>query len=283
MSGTLSLALMALALLQQTDTVVPLNGATRLSLENAGGTIVVTTWDRPAVRIQAEHSSRVYIDIDRRGTTLDVEADAERGPATIVDYRITVPATLDLDLEGMYSSISVTGSRGSIEAETLQGDIVIRGGRGTVEVSSTNGKVDVEGAEGRIEVETVSQSVRVANSSGEVLAESVGGSVILENLRARRVEAGTVGGPVRFTGAMERGGTYSFVSHGGSVDIVVPRDAAATFTIATIHGGISARLPGAPERFDRGRRHTFSVNGGGAQVEVETFGGRITIGPAGGA
>ena len=58
MSGTLTLALAAFALLQQTDTVIPLDGATRLSVENPGGSIVVTTWDRPSVRIQAEHSSR---------------------------------------------------------------------------------------------------------------------------------------------------------------------------------------------------------------------------------
>ncbi|MBW3534026.1 MAG: DUF4097 domain-containing protein [Gemmatimonadetes bacterium] len=282
MSGTLTLALAALALLQQTDTVVPLNGATRLSVDNPGGSIVVVTWDRPAVRIEAEHSARTFIDIDRRGQTLDVEAEARRGPATIVDYRITVPASLDLDLEGMYTTITVTGADGTVEAETLQGDIQVRGGRGTLKLSSTNGKIDVEGAEGRIEIETVGQPVRVANSAGEVLVESVGGSITMENVRARVVEAGTVGGRIRYSGTLAPDGRYFFGTHGGPIDIEVPEGTGATFTLATIHGGITANVAGAPERFARGQRHSFTTGGGGAQVEAETFGGRITLARPGG-
>jgi hypothetical protein len=58
MSGAVIGALMALSLVQQTDTVIALDGAIRLDVENAGGRVSVTTWDRPEIRIRADHSRR---------------------------------------------------------------------------------------------------------------------------------------------------------------------------------------------------------------------------------
>ena len=270
-------ALAVLAMMQQTDTVFPLDGATRLSVEAPGGSIVVTAWERQEVRIQATHSSRTFVDVDRRGATIDVEAEANRGPATIVDYRISAPAGLDLDLEGMYASITVEGMNGEVEAETMQGDVRVVGGRGTVNVSAVQGSITVENAQGRIEVEGVSGPVRIVGSSGELYVETVGSNIDFENVRAQVVEAGSVGGRIRYLGSLQDGGRYFFGTHGGTVEIGVPTGSNATFSLATLHGSFSSDLPGAPERIQRGQRSTFAVGNGSAQVEVETFGGRIAI------
>lgn len=275
MSGLTVGALMALALIQQTDTVLALDGATRLAVEAPGGSITVTAWDRPEVRIRATHSSRSFVEIRRRGSTIDVELEASRGPATIVDFRIDAPATLGLDLEGMYTQIVVEGMRGEVSAETFDNVRVVGGS--DVKVSSVHGEVTVEGADGRVEVETVGKAARVADSAGEVYVESVGGGVTLENLRVRVVEAGSVGGAIRYSGTLQDGGRYYFGTHGGSVEIGVPENANATFNLATVHGGFTSDLAGAPERLARGRRTSFSVGSGSALVEVETFGGRISI------
>jgi hypothetical protein len=277
MSTTLALALVAATLVPQTDTVIPVEDATRLSVESLGGSITVTTWQRQEVRIVAEHSSRTTVDIDRRGTTLDVEAEANRGPATIVDYRITVPAEMDLELEGYHTDITVEGANGSVEAETLQGDIRIVGGNGTITANSATGGVVVEGATGTIEVASVAKDVRIVGASGEVYAETVGGSIHLENVDAKVIEAGSVGGRIEYDGSMHPDGRYFFGTHGGSITVHVPEGAGATFTVATVHGSVSSDLPGAPADFAPGERHTFTVGGGGAVIEAETFGGRISV------
>ena len=44
-------ALSAAALVQQTDTIVQANGASRLSLDSFQGEVVVATWDRDAVQV----------------------------------------------------------------------------------------------------------------------------------------------------------------------------------------------------------------------------------------
>lgn len=277
MNGLLIGAFLALGTVQQTDTTFAVNGADRLQVETMGGSILVDVWDRAEVRIQAEHSSRTYIDIDRRRGVIDIEAEARRGPANIVDFHITVPRTMALDLEGMYADITVEGSDGAVEVETVQGDITIRGGRGTIEVSNTMGKILVEGARGRIDIESSMADVRVVDSSGEIYAETAAGAIVLENVDATIVDIGSTGGRVYFEGTLDPSGTYFFGAHGGSITIVVAEDASASFHLATVHGSITSNLSGETRSFRRGQRHQFEVGGGGALVEAESFGGRIRI------
>jgi hypothetical protein len=175
MSSIIVGALMALSMVQQTDTVVPLEGATRLSVDTPGGSITVEGWDRDEIRVQAEHSMRTFVDIDRSGTTVKLESDAERGPAGIVDFKLTVPRDLDLALDGMYTDIAVEGVVGEVEAENLQGDITVRGGRGRVKLGSVSGRILVEGAEGSVEVESAAGDVRILDSAGEIYGVSGGG------------------------------------------------------------------------------------------------------------
>lgn len=270
-------ALMALGMVQQTDTVFAVGSATRLEVDAPGGSVTVEVWDRNEVRVRAEHSSRTYVDIDRRGATIDVEAEARRGPANIVDFVITVPRSFDLELDGMYTDITVEGADGEVEAESLHGDVIIRGGRGVVKASSVQGRVLIEGSQGRVEAESAAAEIRIRNASGEILAESAGGDIILENVRATSVDVGTVGGRVFYSGTFAANGSYFFGSHGGTVTLSLPENVAASMTLSTIYGSITSNLPGAPARFEKGQRNAFQVGGGGAVVEVETFGGRIRV------
>lgn len=277
MNGLLIGAVMAVGMFQQTDTTFAVGRAEALHVETLGGSIEISVWDRDEVRIQAEHSSRTYIEVSRSRNHIDVEAEARRGPANLVDFRITVPRTFGLDLEANQGDITMDGVDGQVSAETVRGDIYLRGGRGSVEVSNTVGNILIEGAEGRIEIESSAADVRVVDSGGEIFAETAGGTIVLQNVTASAVDVGSTGGRVHFDGRLDPAGTYFFGSHGGSVTIVVPEDARASFNLATIHGSISSNLGGQNQSYKSGERHSFDVGGGGALVEAETYGGRIRI------
>ena len=270
-------AMIALSLAQQTDTTLAVDGATRFDLENSGGTVHVTTWNRPEIRVRADHSSRTSIDIRRRRGVITVEAESRRGPTTIVDYEITVPTSMNLRLDAMFADITVEGTAGEVVAETLQGNITILGGSGTIRASSMTGAVRVEEATGTIDIETVADDIRIVDSSGSIVAESVGGSIIMENVDASSVEAGTVGGRIVYNGAIHDGGEYFFVTHGGTIQISIPASSNVSVSTATLYGSVSSDLPGAPESFRRGERASFTVGNGSATLEAETFGGRIRI------
>ncbi len=280
MNGMVIGALMVLGMApQQTDTVFPVQNAKSLSVETPGGSIVVTGWDREEVRVQAEHSHRSFVQVRRTrgGERLSIEAEANRGPATIVDFRVSVPRSLSVDLNGMYTDITVEGMNGEVSAETMQGDVTVRGGRGSVKVSSTTGKILVEGAEGKIDAETAADDIRFVNVRGDVVAESAGGDILFEGVQASSVDVGTTGGRIAYDGTLTRGGTYYFGAHGGSVTMVVPEGTGASFNVATVYGSIVSNLEGATSQMKGGERHQFDVGGGGAIVEIETFAGRISI------
>jgi hypothetical protein len=280
MNGMVIGALMVLGMApQQTDTVFPVQNATSLSIETPGGSIVVTGWDRNEVHVQAEHGHRSYVQVRRTrgGERLSIEAEANRGPATIVDFKVSVPRGLSVDLSGTYTDITVDGMNGEVSAETMQGDVTVRGGRGSVKVSSTTGKVLVEGAEGKIDAETAADDIRFVNVRGDVVAESAGGDILFEGAQASSVDVGTTGGRISYDGTLTQGGTYYFGAHGGSVSMVVPEGTAASFNVATVYGSIVSNLEGATTQMKGGERHKFDVGGGGAIVEIETFAGRISI------
>ena len=102
MNGVIIGALMALSMVQQTDTTFAVGGAELLDVESLGGSINVTTWNEDMIRIQAEHSQRTFVEIDRGRRSISVESEARRGPANLVDYEITVPRSLGLRLEAQY-------------------------------------------------------------------------------------------------------------------------------------------------------------------------------------
>jgi hypothetical protein len=57
------------------------------------------------------------------GAVLSIDAKADRGPGSMVDYELTVPSWMPLKLGGMYAQVTVEGSKAPIEVETLEGDI----------------------------------------------------------------------------------------------------------------------------------------------------------------
>lgn len=260
-----------------TDTTFSAAGVTRLHANTQGGEIIVRTWNRDQIRVQAEHSSRARLDVERSGETVTLRIRG-RGVVHAVDYTITVPARMGLDLGGLNADVDVQGVTGDVDVKTVQGEVTVRGGRGRVRLQSVNGSVRLENAQGDISAKTVSGSVSVQNVSGDIVAESVSGGVDVRG-DARSVQATTISGEVIYSGPLRDGGAYFFSSHSGSVVLDVPENSDATFTIATVSGSFRSgfRVTVPPQR--SGRRFSFTVGSGRAQVEAESFSGDVIVGP----
>ncbi|HEX2188685.1 MAG TPA: DUF4097 family beta strand repeat-containing protein [Longimicrobiaceae bacterium] len=266
-----------LAAAPQTDTTFTVQPNARLEVRNTGGDITVRTWDRNAVRIEAEHSSRTEVDVENTGAVVRVQARSRYGPANIVDYRITVPASMSLDLSGMHAEIDVQGVQGEVSAQSVQGDVTVRGGRGNVNVRTVQGEVLVEGAQGQVRGGSTSGDVRVVGSTGEIYAETVSGAIYLERITSGRVEAGTVSGDVYYDGTVQPRGRYSFVTHSGDVVASIPDGADAAVSVATLSGDVEASFALPARDGDRGRRFSYVLGSGSAKVELETFSGDVHL------
>lgn len=284
----IAIALLSVApLVQQTDTVIALEGESRLELSNWAGEIIVETWDRDAVRIFADHSRRMELEVDRDGRNLEIDMDMRRGYVpSDVDYRLTVPVHMDLKIEGMSITVRVNGVQGDITVSSVNGDVEILNSGGHLVVEAVNGEVIIDGAEGEIEVTAMTHQVRIFNASGDITAESVAGALTMENITSSYVEAGTVAGSLYFEGAIQDRGTYFFGAHAGTVELVLPSNINAEIDALTLVGDIDVDLPGAPEvvvEEDTGwvgldeKEFAYTMGNGSAQIEVETFSGTIII------
>jgi DUF4097 and DUF4098 domain-containing protein YvlB len=263
-----------------TDTTISVPAGTRLSLQAMQGEVVVRAWDRNQVRIQAAHSSRTRIEARVSESVLRLEprgsgmAGAWGG---VVDYELTVPATMAVELQGMGGDVRVEGTRGDVSVNTIEGSITVQSGGGALTLVTVNGAIRVTGARGRVEARAVSDDVELVDVQGDVTAETVSGDLTLVRVDARRLEAQTVSGSVRFDGAIRPDGTYSLLTHSGDITVAIPENAGATVRTAVSNGEVTASfgLP-EPDRASRSRK-TYRLGSGSATVELETFSGDIEL------
>ena len=262
----------------ETDTTITVKSGTRLQLTNFGGSIEVTAWDKSAVRIAAEHSSRVGIEIEQDEGTVEVRSSGRWGGLSMVEYHLTVPAWMALELGGVHTEISVSGTRSDIKAETVSGDVNVAGGKGYIELSSFQGDIHFEGGSGKASLTAVNNGVYVESFSGELAVENVNGDVSLEQIDAATLDAGTVNGGVKFRGKVRPGGRYRLATHNGDIDFGPEGALHAVVSVATFNGDFESAFPVTIREARRGKRFTFTVGNGGATVELESFEGTIRLG-----
>src|SRR5262245_33575800 len=260
------------------DTTIAVKRGTRLEVDNFAGDIRVRTWAKDAMRVEASHSRRTRVDIDRAGMVIRLTAIGRYMP-TSVDYQLTVPTWMSLDLHGMSAEIDVDGTRAAVTAKSINGDVRIKGGAELITASSLQGEVQVEDAKGRVEVSSTNQGVKLRRIEGDVLAESMNGVVILDKVSARSLEANSINGNIVFVGPMLSGGLYSLSTHNGTVLVGLPDKPDVTVTVATFSGDFMSDLQLPVERGSgrRGKRFNFTLGNGSAKLELESFQGGVHL------
>ncbi len=263
----------------QTDETIAATRGARLTIDNFAGEVIIKVWDRDQVRVQARHAARVKVAVRSAGASVSVRSDSS-GPPASVDYEITAPAWMPVKVEGTYNFITIEGAKAEISAETTRGDIIVKGGTGTIVARSVQGAVKVEGARGKVTASSVNEGITLVDVSGEINAETTNGSVSMTKVTSSSVQAATINGDVTFEGTMADNGRYGFATHNGNINVAVPENSNATFIVRTYNGdfGTNLQLSGPPGTEARGgRRVTYTLGNGSAEMELETFGGSIRV------
>src|SRR5262245_32873704 len=258
------------------DTTLAIKRGTRLEVDNFAGDIQVRTWAKDALRIEANHSHRTRVDIDQEGRLIRLTAVGRMVPG-MVDYRLTVPPWMPLDLHGMSAEISVDGTKAAVTAKTVNGDVHIKGGEEMVSASSIQGLVEISDAKGRVEASSINQGVNLKDIDGDVVAESMNGVVILDKVQAKSLEASSVNGNIVFLGPMLKEGSYSLSTHNGMVIVGLPEKPDVNVSVATFSGAFSSSIPVTIERGHRTRRFNFTLGSGSAKLELESFAGGVEL------
>ena len=263
-----------------TDQTVAVARGARLTVDNFGGDVVVRIWPRDEVRVRANHGRRAKVIVATTPAGVVVRAD-QSAPGS-VDYQISMPAWMSVRVSGTYAFIDIEAGEGEVVAETTRGDVVVKGGSGTVTAKSIMGDVVIENARGRVTASSVNEGVRLAGVSGDIIVESSNGDIQMMNVRATSIDASTINGDITFDGPPADRGRYRFATHNGDIVADVPPASSITFHVRSYQGRLltTLELQGPPRsEVQRGRRTTFTLGSGSAEMELETFGGTIRIGP----
>jgi putative adhesin len=272
----LALALVALLGAPDLDTTVAVQRGQRLEISVQTGEIAVRTWARNAVRIQATGENLDRIGIDQSASVLGIRGVARRGGPGSVAFEVSVPAWMSLRLSGVNTGVRVAGTDAAVTVETLNGDVEVSGGNGLVSLRSLQGAVTLIGAKGKLDVNSVNSEVRVRDVSGELQAETVNGEIRLEKVQSDYVDASTVNGDVLYDGTIRAGGRYRFATHNGDVTVTVADGASAVVSVSTFQGDFESSFPVTlTER--HGKRFEFTLGGGSARIDLESFGGTIRL------
>jgi DUF4097 and DUF4098 domain-containing protein YvlB len=266
----------------RTSQEVPVTKGTRLVLTNNAGEVSVRSWDRDAVKIEASHGERQSVQVETADQTMRIRSRAGRGPSGLVDFQITVPRWMPVNLTGSYLEATIEGTTAEVTVETVQGSVRVVGGSGAVSARSVMGTITVDKASGRVQATSVNEGIRLTNVSGDVVAETTNGDIVIDAAQTSSLEASTVNGDITFNGTMRESGAYRLTTHSGDVRVGLGGVANATVFVRTFQGDFSSdfpiQLPEGQSRNSGSKRFNFTLGTGSARIEVQSFNGDIHLG-----
>ncbi|MGZ7039433.1 MAG: DUF4097 family beta strand repeat-containing protein, partial [Thermoanaerobaculia bacterium] len=160
----LAIAPMTMAAERRIHKLMPLDANGRVLIGTHNGSITVTTWNQPNVDIDAqivpaewsddEDVQRTDVKITGSGSSLHIESDYTNVPSHSswfgashnlppIHYKISMPATATLDIEGHNSSVRVTGLRNDVSVRSHNGRVDLADLGGAAEIETHNGDVSV--------------------------------------------------------------------------------------------------------------------------------------------
>jgi DUF4097 and DUF4098 domain-containing protein YvlB len=271
----LALAFAATVLAPQVDTTFPVQRGQRLELSTHSGDMIVHTWSRSAVRVQASADHRFRLQVDQAGSIVSIHSSGGHGPEDVT-YDLTIPTWMGVRLSGVTSTMRVEGVQSTISAETVEGDVTVVGGTGLVSLRSVQGDVSLSGASGKIDLNSVNSDVTVRGASGQLQAETVNGDVNLAGIQSDDVEANTVNGEISYEGTIRASGRYRLATHDGDLVVAIPEGTGALISISSFQGDFESAFPVTiTER--HGRRFEFTLGNGSAHLDLESFSGTIRL------
>jgi DUF4097 and DUF4098 domain-containing protein YvlB len=264
---------LALAASQGADTTIAVERGDRLEVETHRGSITVRAWNRNSVQVRGAGGP---FTVERRSGRVEVEPDWDRGDQGSIRFEISAPAWMALELSGVNTDLTITGSEAAISAENVSGTISVDGGNGIIELESVEGRILVSGARGQIYATSVNEGITIRNADGAVHAETVNGAITLTGIESSDVEAETVNGTITFAGPIRNNGRYGFATHNGGVTVTVQEGANVAVSVSTFQSEFGADFP-ISFRGSREGDFSFTIGNGSARLDIESFQGPIRL------
>lgn len=197
------------------------------------------------------------------GSRLRPGADAQSGR---VDFEISVPPD---------ATVHLRSASGPITADGLQGEVTLEGAAAQVEARNLS--------RGHLVVQTMNGPITLNNvHAGHVEITSISGDIHLNGVTGQVVKIDTTSGKIAYSGDFGSGGDYSFITHTGDIDALVPSSASAAFSAQSLQGQVQNDFPLQPRQhphisLDATRAFFGTAGKAASEVVMKTFSGKIRL------
>jgi DUF4097 and DUF4098 domain-containing protein YvlB len=271
----------------------------RLSVENISGDVVVTGGSGDEISIEAVKRTRgdrgqlqnVSIEVEEIGGRVDVRTGhTGRNIRAWVDYQITVPPSISVEVQSISGDVRVTNVQGVVRGESVSGDVTMSGTPNLQTAKTVSGDVLLSGVSSGADLTAGSGSGDLTASDLKVRAlelTSISGDMILTNVVCDRATAKSVSGNIEYAGRIIGSGRYEFNTHSGDVRLRLVNPGGFELNATTFSGSIRSDMPlvlrgserdqGARGRGATNRAMRATFGDGSATLLVRTFSGDIVL------
>ena len=246
-------------------TVNIISGGGSVALHSGSGRQVLATYTVHSDKIEVDQNSSA----DKQRVELRTHALPGQQPTADearVDYEVTVPAGV---------SVNVSTTSAPITAEGLNGDIGLSSETGQITIINAN--------KSHVRVRSMTAPVTLRDVTiSRVDIQSAGGAVQLNNVTGQRVSVGTTSGNIEYRGDCSGGGDYILTTHSGAIDVTLPPTASVDLSARSTTGAVENAFPLEEKHHNsfvpqQGRSFAGTSNSGSSSVELQSFSGKIRV------
>jgi hypothetical protein len=193
-----------------------------------------------------------------------------------VEYRVSVPATFNADVQTSDGAIYLRDLDGEMNARTSGGGITLEGGKGKAVMHTSGGPIRIAQVTGDLDASTSGGSISIERNLGRVRARTSGGSIEIREA-AGAIDASTAGGSVSASLVGQPKEDTRLFTSGGSIDVRLNRNVHVDLDASASGGGVWTDFD-VPNRGDRHPNELRApLNGGGPRLYLHSSGGGVNV------
>lgn len=284
MMATLMTAGAAWAALPVSETL-PAGPGAEVDVDVLSGTVAIEGWGQDLVEVAGtlgDGVERLDFEGDEDGVSIEVVYDEDYHGKQQVDTDLTIrlPAGVELSVETVSASISVTGVTGILDLETVSGSIDVSSKPAELDVETVSGNISVASAPPETDVSSVSGLIEIRAAGGAIDVENVSGEIMIYGGVIDDGDLETVSGDITCHAAPGPGQDLDIETTDGTVTLVVDPSLVASFELSTFSGTIENQIGPEPKRTSKytpGTELKFNTGTGGPNISIDSFSGSIKL------
>jgi hypothetical protein len=225
----------------------PLDPNGRFSIDNVNGRIDIHGWSSNVVALTAA----IHGQTGERVQAVEINIDSQPGQATV--HTETPSGTKGFQWNWNWFKHLWDGQA------TVDYTVNVPQNAQLANVSSVNGRIEIDGVAGGIKASTVNGATQIRNAAHDLNLSTVNGHIKASMDR------------------LSDGQLVSLDAVNGQLELTLPEEADANFSVSTVNGSISSEFPALkPEKeFPVGNSLKGSLGRGSASVKVTAVNGAV--------